>query len=127
MTPDEFNDLTMRIIDWYEDLNKQNMRDTSDVDIAEKLPPFMRFSQNNGFTYIDPSTGQMSSLTEIQQSELTNIIATERNNLTTTRNELRARVSGGKRKKRTKRRKSKKSKKSKKLRKSRKNNRFKKL
>jgi hypothetical protein len=124
MTPDEFNDLTMRIIDWYEDLNKQNMRDTSDVDIAEKLPPFMRFSQNNGFTYIDPSTGQMSSLTEIQQSELTNIIATERNNLTTTRNELRARVSGGKRKKRTKRRKSKKSKK---LRKSRKNNRFKKL
>lgn len=116
MTPEEYNNLTMRVIDWYEDLNEQNVRDTNDTDIAEKLPPFLRFSQNNGYSYIDPSTGQMSSLTQDQQSDLTSVIATERNNLRTLRNELRVRVSGGKRKRRTRI----KSRKLRKLRKSRK-------
>ena len=118
MTPEEYNNLTMRVIDWYEDLNEQNVRDTNDADIAEKLPPFLRFSQNNGYSYIDPSTGQMSSLTQDQQSDLTSVIATERNNLRTLRNELRARVSGGrrKRKRRTKTQKPRKSRKSRKSR-----------
>ena len=100
MTPEDYNNLAMRTIDWYEDLNEQNIRDTNDSGISERLPPFLRFSQNNGYAYIDPSTGQVSSLTSEQQSDLSGIIETERNNLRTRRDELRANSSGGKRKRR---------------------------
>lgn len=125
MTPEEYNDLTMRTIDWYEDLNEQNIRDSSDTDIAEKLPPFLRFTQNNGYTYINPSTRQMSSLTQEQQNDLSSVIETERNNLRTRRSELRRNLnsSGGKRK-RKRRIITKKLKKSRKSRKTKRKRRF---
>jgi hypothetical protein len=121
MTPEEYNDLAMRTIDWYEDLNEQNIRDTSDRDISERLPPFLRFTPNNGYAYIDPTTGQISSLTTDQQSDLSSVIETERNNLRTRRNELRANSSGGKRKRRRTRRKSRKSRKSRRTKRRRRN------
>ena len=127
MTPEEYNNLAMRTIDWYEDLNEQNIRDSSDRENAERLPPFLRFSQNNGYSYVDPSTRQMSSLTQDQQNDLTSIIATERNNLTTRRSELRGspnpNSSGGKRKRTKKSRKLRKSRKSRKSRRSKRSRR----
>ena len=125
MTPEDYNNLAMRTIDWYEDLNEQNIRDTNDSGISERLPPFLRFSQNNGYAYIDPTTGQVSSLTSEQQSDLSGIIETERNNLRTRRSELRANSSGGKRKRRrTSSRKLRKSRKSRKSRRTKRSRRY---
>jgi len=125
MTPEDYNNLAMRTIDWYEDLNEQNIRDTNDSGISERLPPFLRFSQNNGYAYIDPTSGQVSSLTSEQQSDLSGIIETERNNLRTRRSELRANSSGGKRKRRrTSSRKLRKSRKSRKSRRTKRSRRY---
>ena len=120
MTPEEYNNLTMRTIDWYEDLNSQNVRDTSDSHISELLPPFLRYSENNGYSYIN-SANQNQTLTSEQQNDLRSVIETERNNLRERRSELRNRnsnFSGGKKskKRRTRRRKHKRTRKHRKYR-----------
>jgi len=78
MTPEEYNNLVMRTIDWYEDLNPQNIRDTSDSHMLELIPPFLRYGVNNGYSYIDPTTNERQTLTSDQQTDLRNVIETER-------------------------------------------------
>jgi hypothetical protein len=96
------------------------VRDTSDSHISELLPPFLRYSENNGYSYIN-SANQNQTLTSEQQNDLRSVIETERNNLRERRSELRNRnsnFSGGKKskKRRTRRRKHKRTRKHRKYR-----------
>jgi hypothetical protein len=136
MTPEEYNDVVMRTIDWYEDLNVQNVRDTNDNQLSSLKPPFLRYGRDNGYSYITPN-GNIQRLSSDQQADLRSVIETERTNLRTTRQGLRSQttanmnvnsnslLSGGRKKsKKTKR--VKKSMKTRKVKKTRKNKRGKK-
>jgi hypothetical protein len=80
MNSNEYNNLVMKTIDWFEDRHPQNVRDTSQIHLAELLPPFLKYSQNNQIYRYTTETGSVIILNQTQSSDLHGVIEIERRN-----------------------------------------------
>jgi hypothetical protein len=120
MNTEQYNNLVMKTIDWFEDRHPQNVRDTSIHHLEELQPPFLNYSVNNNRYRYTTDTGENIFLNEEQSNDLRSVIETEKRNAM----ELMGRVSTARGKNKSKRsrtsRRSKKSRRSRTSRRSRK-------
>jgi len=72
-----------QIIDWYENLNDSNTVDTTNM--RTRIPPFLRYTDNNGYIY-EPNNGNIITFSDEQQSVISELINNEIENLNRIRN-----------------------------------------
>jgi hypothetical protein len=110
MNPLDFSMLQNQIIDWYENLNDSNTVDTTNM--RTRIPPFLRYTDNNGYIY-EPNNGNIITFNREQQSVISELINDEIENLNRIRNNAQQRQTSnylnmGGRKRTSKRRRNKK-------------------